>query len=103
MSLGELIAALKVWAEHQTHAIPVADIPRFLIGLLSDHNPIIEQGLVDPDGLLQEVVVMETDRDRFDFHLIPTKSNRTRHFSRWPFFTHTAWSSTLMTMTCSIA
>src|SRR5208337_286260 len=99
MSLGELLTALEVRAERQAHAIPVADIPRLLIGLLRDHNPVIEQGLVDPDCLFQEVVIVEADRHRFDFHLIPTKSNRTRHFSRWPFFTHTAWSSTLMTMT----
>ena len=68
--LGELLAAaLEVRAERRAYAVALAHRDRAGVSLGRDDHPIVEERLVDPDGLLQEVVVVETHRNCFNPHV----------------------------------
>ena len=88
-SLGELLTMFEIWAEGRANAVPRAHCDRGLIALRRDDHPVIKERLVNPDGLLQEVVIIQANAYSFDFHLKPTRSRRTRHFSRCPLLTIT--------------
>src|SRR5208283_673948 len=82
-TLGELLAAaLKVGTERRSHAIPRADRNRLCIILLSDDDHVVEEWLIDPDGLLQKVVIVEADTHRFDTHVFSLFGERELKISR---------------------
>ena len=66
--LGELFAPLKVRTECHAHAVPLTDRDRTLVLLGGDDDPVVEKRLVDPDRLLQEVIVMEAHGNGLDSH-----------------------------------
>ena len=69
-ALGKLLAAaLEVRAERGPYSVALAHRDRAGVTLGRDDHPIVEERLVDPDGLLQEVVVVETHRNCFNPHL----------------------------------
>ena len=65
----ELLAtALEVRAECRPHAVALANIAGCRVVLRGYHDPVIKERLVNSNGLLQEVVIVQANRYCLDTH-----------------------------------
>ena len=63
-----LAVPFEVGAKCDADAVPLTDRDRAGVILRGDDNPVVEERLVNPYDLLEEIVIVETDGNRFDFH-----------------------------------